>query len=86
MSSFEKLKERLWNSSLKNHGLCLSHYLSATALSWNAMLSMTKVEIELISDASMILSFEKGMRSRVSYISKRYCKAKNKYSNSYDPK
>ena len=31
------------NSSLKSHGLCLSHYLSAPALGWYAMFNMTKV-------------------------------------------
>ena len=49
------------NHSLKNYGLCLSHYLSAPALSWNAMLSMSKVELEIISDADMYLFFKKDM-------------------------
>ena len=31
------------NNSLKNYGFCPSHYLSAPALSWGAMLNMTKV-------------------------------------------
>ena len=30
------------NYSLKNYGLCPSHYLSAPGLSWDAMLKMTK--------------------------------------------
>ena len=47
---------------------------------------LTKVELELISDADLYLFFEKGMRSGVSYISKRYSKANNKYVKSYDPK
>ena len=38
-----------------------SHYLSALALSWDLMLRMTKVELELISDADMYLFFDKGM-------------------------
>ena len=38
------------NNSLKNYGLCPSHYLSAPALSWDEMLNMTKVELELIPD------------------------------------
>ena len=58
--------------SLKNYELCLNHYLSAPTLGWDAMLNMTKVVLELISDADMYLFFEKGMRSTVSYISKRY--------------
>ena len=34
----------------------------------------------------MYLFFQKGMRGGVSYISKRYSKANNKYLKSYDPK
>ena len=63
--------EKFRNSSLKNYRLFLSHHLSATALSWSAILKMTEVEFELISDTDMYLFFEKVMRSRVSYISKR---------------
>ena len=38
--------------------------------SQDAVLNMTKVELELASDADMYLLFEKGMRGGVSYISK----------------
>ena len=37
--------EKIKNNSLKNYGLCQSHYLSAPALSWDAMLNMTKLEL-----------------------------------------
>ena len=67
--------------AIKNYGLCLSHYLSRPALSWDAMLNTTKVKPELISDPDM-----RGMRGGVSYISNRYSKANNKYLRSYDPK
>ena len=60
--------------------------MSAPTLSWDAVLNMTTVELELISDADIYLFFEKGMRSGVSYISKRYSRANNKYLKSYDPK
>ena len=43
------------NSSLKNYGLCPSYYLSTPALSCDAILNMTKVELELISDADIII-------------------------------
>ena len=62
------------------------HYLSTPTLSWDAILNMTKVELELISDVRMYLFFEKSMRTRVSYISKRHSKANNQYLKSYDPK
>ena len=41
---FEKFK----NNSLKNYGLCPSHYLSAPGLNWDAMLEMTKIKLELV--------------------------------------
>ena len=59
------------NNSLKNYGLWPSHYLSAPALSWDAMLNMSKTKLELISDPGMYIFFEKGMRGGVSYISNR---------------
>ena len=76
--------EKLRNNSLKNYGLHPSHYLNAPALSWDAMLNMTKVELQLISDLDMYIFFQKGMRGGVSYISNRYSKANNKYLKSYD--
>ena len=69
--------------ALWNYGLCPSHYLSAPALSWDAMLNMTEIKLELISDPDMYIFFEKGMRGE---ISNRYSKANNKYLKSYDPK
>ena len=71
--------EKFRNNSLKNYGLCPSHYLSA--LSWDAMLDMTKIKFELISDLDMYIFFEKGMRGGVSYIYNRHSKANNKYLN-----
>ena len=50
------------------------------------MLNMKKNEHELISDADMYLLIDKDMRDRVSYVSKKYSKASNRYLKSYDPK
>ena len=63
--------EKFRNNSLKNYGLCPSHYLSITTLSWYAMPNMTKVELELIPDPDMYIFFEKVIRGGASYISKR---------------
>ena len=78
--------EKFRNNFLKNYGLCLSHYLSVPALTWDAMLNMTKVKLELISDPGMYIFSEKGIRGGGSHISNRYSKANNKYLKSYDPK
>ena len=59
----------------------------SVSLSCDAVLNMTKVELELISDADMCLFFEKDMGGRVSYISNGYSsKANYKYLKYYDPK
>ena len=64
---FEKFK----NKSLKNYDLCPSDYLSASALSSDAILNMTKVELELIPGPDMSIFLEKGMRGGASYICNR---------------
>ena len=78
--------EKLRNDSLKNRGLCLSHYLSAPGLSSDAMLKMTKTKLELIPDPDIHIFFEKGSKGGPFYISNRYSKANNKYLKYYDPK
>ena len=52
-------------------------------LSWDAMLKMTKVKLELIIDPDMHIFFEKGTRSGISYISNWYSKDNKKYLKSY---
>ena len=41
---------------------------------WDAMLKITRIKLELISDVDMHLFIEKGMRGSFSYISKRHSK------------
>ena len=78
--------EKFISNTLKNYGLCPSHYLSAPGLSWDAILKMTKIELELIPDPDMSIFFENGTRDGIYYISNRYSKASNKYLPSSDPK
>ena len=66
------------------YGSRSSHYLTGPALSRDAMLSMTKVELEIVSNTDLYLFFEKSTRNGFSYISKRYSKANNKYLKSYN--
>ena len=70
--------EKFRNNSLKNYGLCPSHYLSTPGLCWDAMLKMTKIELELNSESDMYLLFEESTEGGISYISSRYNKANNK--------
>ena len=50
---------------------------SAPGLSWDVMLKITKIELELIPDPDIYIFLEKGTRGRISYISNRYSKANN---------
>ena len=61
-----------------NYKLDPYHYFTLPGLSWDAMLKMTKVELELMSDINMFQFIEKGMRSGISNIMHRYGKANNK--------
>ena len=58
--------------SLKFYNLDQCHYFSKPGLSWDAMLKMTKVELEEISDPDKYIFVEKEMRGGISYIHKRY--------------
>lgn len=61
------------------------HYFTAPGLSWDAMILLTKVELDLLSDLDMHLFVEKGIRGGISVITHRYAKANNKYMlNGYD--
>ena len=62
------------------------HYFSSPGLSWDAMLKMTGVKLEKISDIDKYLFIEKGLRGGISYIAKRYAKANDKYMKNYNPR
>ena len=54
-------------------------------LASDAMLKMTGIKLELLSDVDMYQFVEKGMRGGISYIANRYGGANNKYMKScYD--
>ena len=61
------------------------HYITSPGLSWDAMLKMTKINLELITDIDMQLFIEKGLRGGISTITHRHAKANNKYMKNYDP-
>ena len=78
--------EKFIDTYLKFYKLDPCHYFSSPGLSWDAMLKMTGVKLENISDIDKYLFIEKGLKGGISYNAKRYAKANNKYMNDYDPK
>ena len=77
--------EKFIDTCMTFYGLDPCHYFSSPGLSWDAMLKMTGVKLEKISDIDKYLFIEKGLRGGISYIAKRYAKANNKYMKNYDP-
>ena len=78
--------EKFINTCLKLFGLDPCDYFSSPGLVWDAMLKMTGVKLEKISDIGKYLFIEKGLRGGIPYIAKRYAKANNEYMNYYDSK
>ena len=62
------------------------HYFTSPCLSWDAMLKMTNIKLELMIDTDMFQFIKKGMHDGVSYIANRYGNANNKYMKEYDGK
>ena len=77
--------EKFISTCIKYYELDPCHYFSSPGLSWHAMLKMTSIELEKISDIDQYLLIEKGTRGGIYYIAKKYGKANNKYMNDYNP-
>ena len=55
-------------------------------LSWDSMVKMTDIKLELMTDIDTFRFIEKGMRGGISYIANRYGKGNNEYMKTYDEK
>ena len=62
---------------LRDYGVDPCHFYSLPGFAWNAMLKMTGVRLELITDIDQHLFVESGVRGGVAQVSNRYATAKN---------
>ena len=75
--------ENFRKTCLTYYGLDPLHYITSPGLAWDAMLKMTGINLELITDVDMQLFIEKGLRGGISYIAHRHAEANNKYMKNY---
>ena len=78
--------ESFRKTCLEYYKLDPCHYFTSPGLSWDAMLKMTNIKLELMTDIDMFQFIEKGLRGGISYIANRYGKANNKYMKDYNEK
>ena len=64
---------------MNRYGLDPAWYFSAPGLAGDAALKITKVQLELLSDADMLLMIGSGIRRGIATISHRHAKANNEY-------
>ena len=80
---FENFRKKKKKKRKEYYNLDPAHYLSCPGFSWDAMLKMTIINLELITDIDMYHMVETGLRGGVSYIANRYSKPNNKYLSEY---
>ena len=78
--------ENFRKTCLEYYKLDPCHYFTSPGLAWDAMLKMTKIKLDLMTDVDMYQFIEKGLRGGISYIANRYGKANNKYMKENDEK
>ena len=76
--------ENFGNMCIKVYELDPAHFLTALGLAWQACLKKTKVKLELLTDADMLLMVEIGIREGICHAIYRYTKANNKYMKNYN--
>ena len=69
----------------QKYGLDPAYYFTTPGFLWDALLKMTRIELELLTDYDMHLFIERGMRGGISTVGeKRHAKANNKYMKDHD--
>jgi hypothetical protein len=70
---------------MKHYNLDPAYYYTTPGLSWDAMLKMTGVELELMTDYDTFMTVESGIRGGLTQCTTRHAVANNPYLKNYDP-
>lgn len=76
--------ENFRKTCMNNYHLDPAFYITAPSLSFDAMLYMCKIKLELISDLEIIRMIQKGIRGGICLCPKRYAMSNNKYHPDFD--
>ena len=76
--------ESFRSTCLKVYNLDPAYFVSTSSLLFQAMLKVTKAEIETFTDIDMILMTEKGIRGGLTQVVEKHAVANNKYLDDYD--
>ena len=72
--------QKFSNFAYETYGLDLRYSYTIPGFSWQAMLKMTKIELDLISDQDMYLLLMDSIRGGICQVNKKHSKADNKYT------
>lgn len=79
--------ENFRNTCISYYDLDPANYLTSPSLAWDAMLKMTNIELEQISDIKILNIIERQKRGGLCFVgSKRHIEANNEYLENYDDK
>ena len=77
--------QKFGNFAYKTYGLDCRHSYTLPGFSWQCMLKMTQIELDLISDQDTYLFLMDLIRGSIVQVNKKYSKADNRYTrNQYN--
>ena len=76
--------ENFRKTCLQYYKLNPAHYFTSPGLSWDALLKMNGIKVELMTVVNMFKFIEKWMRGGISYLANRCGETNNKYMKEYN--
>ena len=76
--------EAFRSTCLKHYKLDPAHFYTSPGLTWKACLKKTEIELELLTDPDMLMTFEKGIRGGITQAVHRYTQANHQYINDFN--